>query len=117
MMAYKKIYSEFSYSQTTNDTDTRKHSFDVKRVIEYYTLVNLFKTMLIESANASFVFWNSFIFSSEQSNVYKSGITIFNKNMALEFLYNKIRGIYNRDEEISMKYSEYIRLVRGDDRL
>jgi len=114
-MAYDRIEEEFTYS--INDNDNTKFSLDLKTVVEYYTLVNELKLILVQCGNSNYSFWNSFIFNSDNTPVYDNGLKIFQMNQKLDILYSKIKSIYTRDKDITSKYSEYIRLIRGDERL
>ena len=114
-MAFYRIEEEFMYTITENDNSSC--SLDVRKVLDYYTLVNSLKLMMVKCGNANYTFWNSFIFNSDNTPVYDNGINIFEMNHLLDILYSRIRSIYTHDKEITSKYSEYIRLIRGDERL
>lgn len=103
------------YNYSFNDLEKRK--LKIKDVIEYYSLVTLLKRKMIESANASFSFWNNFVFNSDNANIYQNGIEIFEYGYQLENLFSKIRKIYPRDDFLNLKFSEYIRYVKGDEKL
>ena len=98
-------------------TEIEKTKLNISNVIDYYTMVTVLKRKMIESANASFTFWNNFAFNSDNKNIYQNGLELFEYNRSLEMLYKKIRNIYSRDDYLNMKFSEYIRVVKGDDKL
>ena len=114
-MAYYRIEEEFHFSVTENNNTS--YSLDIQKVVDYYTIVSALKLMMIQCGNANYSFWNSFIFNSDNTPVYENGLKIFEMNQNLDILYSRIRSIYTRDKEITSKYSEYIRLIRGDERL
>lgn len=98
-------------------SEIEKSKLKIGEVIEYYSLVSLLKRKMVESANASYSFWNNFVFNSDNKNIYQNGIALFNMNLELETLFKRIRMIYNRDDYLAMKFAEYIRVVKGDEKL
>jgi len=86
-------------------------------ILEYYRSVSELKSMLISSADQNYNFWNSFIFSNESQTVYKDGLQLFKVNTNLENLFNNILEVYENDNELIYRYSVYIKLIRGDEKL
>ena len=115
----EKNIQETSYinfnSKSSNKQNTNYLNF--KSVLEYYKKVTELKNMLVCSADQNYNFWNSFIFSNENHTVYKDGLNLFKTNADLDNLFKNILDIYENDVELVYRYSFYIKLIRGDERL
>jgi len=115
MMTFQKLEDNFTYSVSKETKSS--YNFDINNVIMYYKLVTQLKIELIESAKINLMFWNSFRYHTDGFDVYESGIDIFNRNQNLDKIYNHLKEIYANNKEIQYKYSENIRLIRGDEKL
>ena len=108
-------YINFNKKSSSIKNNINYLNFD--SVLEYYRKVTELKTMLINSADQNCNFWNSFIFSTENNTVYKDGLLLFKTNTSLDNLFKNLLEVYENDNELIYRYSVYIKLIRGDERL
>ena len=114
-LSNRKISESFNYS-IDSDSSSNKYTVDIAFILEYYILVTKIKNLMIDSANSNFSFWSSFIYGSYSTSVYRNGLNIFSKHYEIHNIFLKLKAIFSGNYEIRKKYSDYIKLIKGDER-
>lgn len=110
----EKIEKELNFIVKENN---EKHYLNIKNVVMYNDLTQKLKIGMLQSAQNNFNFWNTFICNTDNKDIYKLGIELFNENLQVDDLYYNVKNIYSNDIEIDKRYSDYVKHVKGDDKL
>lgn len=113
-VTYSKMSDDFHYK---DDDGNIMISINISEVINYYSLLSKIKIAIAQSAHSNYNFWNNFIFNADGNSLLKNGIEIFNYNTEIDLLFTEINKIYDRDLDLNKRYSDYIRIIKGDNKL